>query len=52
MMTAAATEALSELNDACMGIVTSTSHCFLTSGLMPLPSLPITRQIGPENSVV
>lgn len=51
MMIAAATEALSELNDARIGIVTRKSHCFLTSGLIPLPSLPITRQIGPENSV-
>ena len=51
MMMAAATEALSELNEARMGIVTRKSHCFLTRGRIPLPSLPITTQIGPENSV-
>ena len=50
MSTAAAAEALRELNEARIGMVTRWSQCQRTSGRMPLPSLPITRQTGPEKS--
>ncbi len=49
-ITAVATEAFRESRFLCMGIVMRKSHCFLTSGRIPLPSPPITRQMGPEKS--
>ena len=49
-MTAAATELFRESRVPTMGIEIRTSHSFFTSGRIPLPSLPTTRQAGTERS--